>query len=332
MARLTKQNLIATVTRALRAGGWKVALKSSPAEHPARLEISRGGAAVGIKLYIWNLTHGGASRSSNEFRIQVTSGVSAFSKEDGLETVILGWSPRFGVFAGFDYEHRDQPVGSSPSIQISKSTLEGARERGLAFQDKGKGELAVAVRPDLLGSYFEHLRSAHLGRFATPDLEIGDPIDRLLEERANSSHTYQFGTPADTSQRRTVLERLSAVEAELARLKHATHDRGHNNPPELISDEETFISETEDAARVLREQLTTQRPDVPVVAEKGRFFNRIAAILKDIGLKTLEDFKDKAAKAISAALWGLAIFVTPALVSAVTSLVFEIVKWLQLIF
>src|SRR4051812_30422555 len=157
MARLDKPKLIDVVLNANRAAGWTVALVSSPGAHPARLTMTKGLQQQVVRVYIWNLTHGGGvRRPKHEYRIQITSGVHAFELEPDGVTLILGWSEQFGIFAAFDASRRTASLGSSPSIQISQATLTQARDRGGAIQDKGDGEFAVAVRPDRLTTYVAH--------------------------------------------------------------------------------------------------------------------------------------------------------------------------------
>ena len=70
MARLPKRRLIRTVEDALRRGGWNLLHLSDVATHPARYRIYRGGRGLRMRVYIWNLTRGGANRPDDEWRIQ----------------------------------------------------------------------------------------------------------------------------------------------------------------------------------------------------------------------------------------------------------------------
>src|SRR4051812_19010654 len=102
MARAGKKALIARVVDSLTVGGWTVQQITEANVHPALLRIRRGRRTRQLRIYIWNLTHGGgAARPKHEFRIQVTSGVLKFRRDEGEQTAILGWSDEFGVFAGF---------------------------------------------------------------------------------------------------------------------------------------------------------------------------------------------------------------------------------------
>src|ERR1051325_5108328 len=107
MARLDKPKLIDVVLNAVRAAGWTVTMVSSPGAHPARFTMTKGPQQQAIRVYIWNLTHGGgARRPKHESRIQITSGVNVFKSEPGGVTLILAWSEKFRVFAAFDASRR----------------------------------------------------------------------------------------------------------------------------------------------------------------------------------------------------------------------------------
>ncbi|MGB3335863.1 MAG: hypothetical protein WBA73_01660 [Devosia sp.] len=334
MARPSKRALLEVVVRTLSARGWEVVMLSSSDEHPAKLEITRHGERHRVLLYIWSLTHGGASRSANEYRIQITSGVRAFAGEAGLQTVILGWSDEFGVFAGFDFERRGARLGSSPSIQISRATIEGALIRGIATQDKGHGELAVAVRPDALGSYLSRIGEVHAGDLS--GVEVGSLSSEEVEDffaAQAAAPFYSFGSHAERNQRRSVLDRLDALEREVQRLSPAPSNRGHNNPPELLPEGEIEVAkDLLDATATIRTELQKERPDTRQIAEKASRLQRIGRFLQGIATKTKDRLQEKVGEMIvggltlaAAASWG-------PLSEAVMRVVAELSRWFQLLF
>ena len=103
MPRLGKNLLIDKATAAIESSGWSVERLSGAGEHPARFRMSCDGVERLVRLYMWNLSHGGRMRSDAEYRVQVT-GIDAFELEPEGRTLILGWSEEFGVFAGFDVQ------------------------------------------------------------------------------------------------------------------------------------------------------------------------------------------------------------------------------------
>ena len=126
--KLTKEQLLETVVAAIRDSGWNVLYLSEG--HPFQLQMYRGDQSFRLRIYIWNITHGGGSaRPADEYRIQVT-GVHQFEQQPGEKTIILGWWAEAGVFAGFDVRKHSAPLGFSPSLQIRRGALElAARDR-----------------------------------------------------------------------------------------------------------------------------------------------------------------------------------------------------------
>lgn len=184
MARLSKQRLLDIIVSSLEHSGWTITAISPGGTHPFRFEIEQGGTRVRVRAYIWNTTHGGASRSANEFRIQITSGVDTFEREPGGITLILGWSEAYRVFAGFDIAHHDDSLGASPSIQIGEATMARGAARGFATQQKSNKEIAVAVRGDRLADYILQHRAVHAG-----DADLSDGSD---PDAAHAPHGVDF--------------------------------------------------------------------------------------------------------------------------------------------
>ncbi len=210
MAQLTKKALISLAVDAIAANGWNVSMLSRIGTHPTRFTMERNEVKHTVRLYIWNLSHGGRTRSQDEFRIQVT-GVDRFEAERNGRTVILGWGEDFGVFAGFDAQYRLGPFGASPSIQIKSATLKAAVGNGVEIQDKGNGEYAVGLRPDKLGRYIQHLQEVHAGNLdpilSPGESSNGEPSynpaarkldDFLATEEHQLSETDEFGESPPT--------------------------------------------------------------------------------------------------------------------------------------
>lgn len=161
MARLQKRDLIAKVADALKAGGWTVLYLTPVNVHPARFRIFRDGVAETVRVYIWNVSHGGGRvRPKDEFRIQIT-GVTHLTPETDGKTVLLGWDHDLGVFAAYDIAKHKGAVATSPSIQIGRAALEHAAENGLAPYNRGNGEVAYAVRVDFLSIYVAQVQALH---------------------------------------------------------------------------------------------------------------------------------------------------------------------------
>lgn len=195
MPRLSKPNLLREVEKGFQAGGWSVLFLTPHGEHPARYRISRDGVRHTVRVYIWNVSHGGGPRNAAEFRIQVT-GINPhqFLQEPGGKTLILGYWDNEEVFAGFDHAFHSAPLGGSPSLQIGEAALLGANQHRFAVHRKGTGELALAFMPDFLGTYVDHLEALHatgtvpaeaelLNRLATDLTEVDEPeIEATIAE------------------------------------------------------------------------------------------------------------------------------------------------------
>lgn len=161
MPRLDKRQLFEKVVQAIQACGWQFIQLSPANAHPFRLRIFRENEAYTVRIYIWNMTHGGgAARPTDEYRIQIT-GVSRFESEPAGKTLILGWWDEASVFAGFDYRKHSGRLGFSPSMQIRESFLHEAYEHGFSPCSKGNREIAIAFRPDFIIEYIRSLESLH---------------------------------------------------------------------------------------------------------------------------------------------------------------------------
>ena len=182
MARLRKPDLFRVVERAILDSGWSFLHLSAPDEHPARYQVYKDEKSFRVKIYIWNLTHGGGTmRAADEYRIQITAlpeptGSQQFIPEIGGKTLILGWWSEIGVFAGFDYNFHKAPLGSSPSIQIRENALHAAHRNGFAPHNRGNGELAIAFRSDFIATYIENLEALHGSGTKLAEIEILEKI------------------------------------------------------------------------------------------------------------------------------------------------------------
>ena len=169
MAILSKNALLERMVESIQECDWNVLFISTT--HPFKLNVFRDDLNYRIKIYIWNLTHGGGSaRPGNEYRIQVKV-KEALSEESGWITLILGWWDEVGVFAGFDLRRHYGLPGWSSSIQIKEEALQNAYVNGFAASDKGNQEIAIAFRPDFFIHYLENLHQLHDFGQSPADLE-----------------------------------------------------------------------------------------------------------------------------------------------------------------
>lgn len=160
MARLSKIDLLNAILSAVSESNWNTALLDT--QHPFRILVYNEQESYRVRIYIWNITHGGGSkRPTDEYRIQITSGVTQFFQDAGEKTLILGWWEEAEIFAGFDFSKHTTPLGASPSFQIRKACLDLAYTNGFAPCLKETEEIAIAFRPDFMMEYIRHLETLH---------------------------------------------------------------------------------------------------------------------------------------------------------------------------
>lgn len=185
MAKHRKYDLLDIIVHSINDSGWNVLYISDISQHPFLLKIYNNEESYLLRIYIWNLTHGGgAARAVDEYRIQIT-GVDHFEEKQGEKTLILGWWGDVGVFAGFDYNKHTGKLGFSPSIQIREEFLRKALMNGFSPCNKGNKEIAVAFRPDFFVNYVQTLDQLHSFGTSINDFKV-------LEDVAD--HPMEFNT------------------------------------------------------------------------------------------------------------------------------------------
>jgi putative restriction endonuclease len=355
MPRVSKKTLMQGVVEVITNSGWQVDRLSAPAEHPLRLRLSRGGKTLTTRIYIWSLTHGGgAARPGHEYRIQVTSGVSRFEIESGEKTIVLGWSAQFGVFAGFDVTRHTGPMGSSPSMQISKTALLRAGDVGVAAHTRRREEIAIAVRPDLLPGYVERLELMH--HKASVDQQIEElrrdrqpPEDADAEAEAEAARVTtrmekgqspHFGDVNEVKQRRTILDRLEALEKHVGIGIQEPAKIGHNHPPEPIDSEAAPATRSAimDAAHAISDEVAKPLPGVAKVATQTTVLAKIARGLRaaqneaiEFGKKTKQKVVDIVAGAAAMTIVG-GVAAHPHIGGALSAALDSIATWFKMLF
>ncbi|MDP4264829.1 MAG: HNH endonuclease [Bacteroidota bacterium] len=171
-----KYELLDNIVQAINESGWNVLYAGDTSQHPFLLKIYKEDESHLLRIYIWNLTHGGgAARAADEYRIQIT-GVIHFEQREGEKTLILGWWEPVGVFAGFDFYKHNGHLGASPSIQIKEENLRNALINGFSACDKGNNEIAIAFRPDFFVEYVQDLENLHQLGASAKDIEVVEQV------------------------------------------------------------------------------------------------------------------------------------------------------------
>lgn len=200
MARHRKYDLLDIIVQAIKDCDWNVLFIGNVEEHPFLLRAYNADSekSYAIRIYIWNLTHGGGTkRPVDEYRIQIT-GIRQFVRPLGEKTVILGWWDAAKVFAGFDYTKHAGKLGYSPSIQIREEALRKANINGIATSNKGNNEIVVAFQPRFFIHYIENLEAIHNFGESAGDYNI---LEKILDnpERVNDALIEKVSAARKTS-------------------------------------------------------------------------------------------------------------------------------------
>ncbi len=171
MATLTKKQLFHKIVESIYECGWSVLYISDVSLHPFRIRIYNQEESHALKIYIWNLSYGGAPRKRDEYRIQLKVR-GHLQHEIGWKTLILGWWNDGEVFSGFDFEKHKGTPGYSSSIQIKEETLRKAYLNGMSAYDKGNNEIAIAFRTDFFVEYVRNLEQLHAFGESAQDFEV----------------------------------------------------------------------------------------------------------------------------------------------------------------
>lgn len=177
MNRLSKSQLLDKIIYSISYDDWNYFFLSDPKTHPFRLKVFKENESYNVRIYIWNLTHGGgARRPVDEYRIQITPRIERFESEMGGKTLILGWWEEGEVFAGFDITKHSGILGYSPSIQIREEALRKAYINGFSPWKKESGEIAISFKPDFFVEYIRNLESLHSFGESVTDFEVLEEV------------------------------------------------------------------------------------------------------------------------------------------------------------
>jgi len=152
---------------------------------PSRIRVITGEKSLDCIIFLWTVTGGGGGpgvRPPGERRIQMTN-LAGIPLEPGTRTLLGGWSSEFGVYAFWDPRRHVTFSKKSPSLQVSRDTLETAAEIGIATYlrpAKAGVEVVVAIHPDSLLWYVQHglpLHNSQEDAAAVVDLTRASPED-----------------------------------------------------------------------------------------------------------------------------------------------------------
>ena len=202
--RMSKADLLERFESAITDAGGRVIRSNNT--HPFDLSIisPRDMEPHRVRLYIWNVTHGGGSaRAPGEYRIQLTGVESPLEAPSGFRVLLMGIHDE--VFAAFDPKHHREFSSNSPSIQIPLETLERAQTLGLAGHRRANGETAVAIRDDLLLAYVENQEAIH-------DMAADQVSLNILEASASKGYVPEDATVELPTERQRVVRQVAGMQ------------------------------------------------------------------------------------------------------------------------
>jgi putative restriction endonuclease len=161
--------LVDRLAAALSAGGWTIIESPArPTTRPARLRVAAPGPGAGetrtLLVYAWNATHGGNTRSDDEFRVQMTGVAPPLLIEAGAQTLLLGLSPGEGVMTAWDATYHVEFTPGSPSLQTRRTAIDHALATGWGFHRRANGEVPVSFLDEYLGAYVQAQAALHAVR------------------------------------------------------------------------------------------------------------------------------------------------------------------------
>jgi putative restriction endonuclease len=137
-----------------------------------------------VRIYLWTLTHIGQTqhRQPDEFKIELILPDQPRGTQAALDlsgpafTVLLGYSPDYGVFAGWEAHHHAQ-FGYSTHVHIREDVLVDAHASGWAVAParrllRGGYEVRVAFTPSNLITYLLAAREADAQNVSAESREL----------------------------------------------------------------------------------------------------------------------------------------------------------------
>jgi putative restriction endonuclease len=162
MAAIAPGEIVDAILSGLNDSGAQAKIISPVRSHPRKFHVIYDGRSFPLWVYIWTITHGGATRAAEEYRIQMTTVTPPLAMNPNGPTLLLGWNPEHEVFGGFDItKHRDGFRAGSNSVQISLSALLAAENFSWGFYTNQYHEIAVAFRPAELMHYALNAHALH---------------------------------------------------------------------------------------------------------------------------------------------------------------------------
>jgi putative restriction endonuclease len=153
MARPSPAQLTKVLVAMLEDEGFDVGIESNLRSRPVELRIDD----APVRVFLWNIRHGGEKRSPNEYRVQTTRPARIRLYVQRRRTWLLGYHSGLEVFSGWDPRFHANP-GVSSSLQVHFSQLEEAAADGMSSRTrkvKRGDEVVVAFTPSAIRAYLD---------------------------------------------------------------------------------------------------------------------------------------------------------------------------------
>ena len=161
MPAIQPRQLVQAITDAIQDSGYSSVILNGVRTHPRIFSVATpDNRTVSLWVYVWTLTFGGRPNLPYEYRIQMTTVDSLDLNPNGY-TVLMGFEPNSGMFAGFDLKRHKTFTPGSASVQIDLRKVQEALQDGLTFDRKSNAEIAVGIRPDQFMNYVANAEPLH---------------------------------------------------------------------------------------------------------------------------------------------------------------------------
>lgn len=205
MPSLSPSRIVDAIYDAFNECNASTVLVSDVRGNPRHFVVQSGQSSLDLWVYIWTLTHGGGiARPKDEFRIQLTGVRPPLQLNPEGKTVLIGYEPNTGCFAGFDLAKHRNFSTQSPSIQIPITALHNALQNGFSFFTKGNDEIAIGIRPDQFLAYCLHSELLHT-QGANTDMV------NLLTKAAALTEIPSHDIQQVSSERRRIISEISRL-------------------------------------------------------------------------------------------------------------------------
>ncbi len=157
LKKLDKKELLRIFINSIKRSGWEPLVLDY--KHPFKIRINKDKKYINLKVIINNISHGGKTRSKNEFRIQIKEKKPL--EEENFKTIILGYWLLNDVFVAYDVKKHKGVPGWSSSMQINKRSLEFDPNNKFSIHINSKKERIICFKSKDIIDYILNIDNLH---------------------------------------------------------------------------------------------------------------------------------------------------------------------------